>query len=327
MYGIQRAFQEQVINAKKQGKKVGKIYKPEDWHTSNNTSAAYDWVKDCDLCMQRHNSSIKTAIKTSPIAALLEIGVTHKEIANRIKTAANKRFKDVKFNERLPGFSPSSPIAMNDYVRLKIYKSGDMSLRFPNLEETRKGRKITGKSASNNFTTRIYKVIGVRTLNKGQKLYKVADIDQKNTKHIAWLDRVQLMKIDPETKLSTGRTVLEEEKYINREESDVESDDDAVVATKPKQKQKKEVPLKDWKSAQWKELLKDREFVDDKIDWIITDVRYMPEEKTYAAIYIEKGKKDIQANREYTPILELLEDGGVKWKTSWDFARYIDALS
>ena len=186
MYGIQRAFQEQVINAKKQGKKVGKIYKPEDWHTSNNTSAAYDWVKDCDLCMQRHNSSIKTAIKTSPIAALLEIGVTHKEVANRIKTAANKRFKDVKFNERLPGFSPSSPIAMNDYVRLKIYKSGDMSLRFPSLEETRKGRKITGKSASNNFTTRIYKVIGVRTLNRGQKLYKVADIDQSNTNHIAW---------------------------------------------------------------------------------------------------------------------------------------------
>ena len=95
---------------------------------------------------------------------------------------------------------------MGDYVRLKIYKSGDMSLRFPNLEETRKGRKITGKSASNNFTTRIYKVIGVRTLIKGQKLYKVADVDQSNTKHIAWLDRTQLMKIDPNTKLSTGRT-------------------------------------------------------------------------------------------------------------------------
>ena len=79
--------------------------------------------------------------------------------------------------------------------------------------------------------------------------------------------------------------------------------------------------------TQWKDLLKDREFVDDEIEWIITDVRYMPEEKTYAAIYIEKGKKDIQANREYTPILELLEDGGVKWKTSWDFERYIDALS
>jgi hypothetical protein len=115
-----------------------------------------------------------------------------------------------------------------------------MALRFANLEETRKGRKITGKSSSNNFTTKIYKVIAVRTLKKGQNLYKVADIDTSNTKHIAWLDRVQLQKIHPETMLSTGRSIQEEEDFINTEASD--SDSEADVPPKP-EKQKKQKPM------------------------------------------------------------------------------------
>jgi hypothetical protein len=326
MYGIQRAFQEQVINAKKEGEKVGKIYRPRDWHTANNTSAAYDWVKDCDLCMQRHNSSIKTTIKSSPIAALLEIEITHKIVAQRIKTAAEKRWKDVKFNLRLPGYSPSSPVAMGDYVRLKIYKSGDMSLRFPSLEETRKGRKITGKSASNNFTTRIYKVIGVRTLNKGQKLYKVADIDTtSNTKQIAWLDRTQVQKIHPETILSTGRSIQEEEEFLNTEASD--SDIEADVLPKPKQRQKKQKPISQWQSEEWSNLLKDKEFNDEGQDWVIVDALWDRTDKIYGAIYIPVGTRNTQQNRQYTPILELLEDSSVKWKIPWDFEKYVEALS
>jgi len=324
MYGIQRAFQEQVINAKKEGEKVGKIYRPRDWHTANNTSAAYDWVKDCDLCMQRHNSSIKTTIKTSPIAALLEIEITHKIVADRIKTAAEKRWKDVKFNLRLPGYSPRTPAAMNDYVRLKIYKYGDMSLRFANLEETRKGRKITGKSSSNNFTTKIYKVIAVRILNKGQKLYKVADIDISNKKQIAWLDRTQVQKIHPETMLSTGRTIQEEEIYLNREDSSDE--EDVVTIPKPK-KQKKQKPISQWQSKEWANLLRGKEFNDEGKDWVIVNALWDKTDQRYGAIYIPIGTRNIQKNREYTPILDLLEDSSVKWKIPWDFDKYVEALS
>jgi len=325
MYGIQRAFQEQVINAKKEGDKVGKIYKPQDWHCTNNTSAAYDWVKDCDLCMQRHNSSIKTTIKSSPIAALLEIEITHKIVAQRIKTAAEKRWKDVKFNLRLPGYSPSTPAAMNDYVRLKIYKYGDMSLRFANIEETRKGRKISGKSSSNNFTTRIYKVIAVRTLNKGQILYKVADIDTSNKKEIAWLDRTQIQKIHSETILSTGRSIQEEEEFLNTEASD--SDIEADVLPKPKQRHKKQKPISQWQSEEWSNLLKGKIFNDEGKNWVIVDALWDRIDKIYGAIYIPIGTRNIQKNREYQPILELLQDSSVKWKIPWDFEKYVEALS
>ena len=198
-----------------------------------------------------------------------------------------------------------------------------MNLRFANLEETRKGRKISGKSSSNNFTTKIYKVIAVRTLNRGQKLYKVAEIDTNNTNHIAWLDRTQVQKIHPETLLSTGRTIQEEEIYLNREES---SDDEDMVTVKPK-KQKKQKSISQWHSKEWANLLKGKEFNDEGQDWVIVDALWDKTDKRYGAIYIPQGTRNIQKNREYTPILELLEDSSVKWKNSWNFDKYIDALS
>ena len=207
-----------------------------------------------------------------------------------------------------------------------------MALRFANLEETRKGRKITGKSSSNNFTTKIYKVIAVRTLKKGQNLYKVADIDTSNTKHIAWLDRVQLQKIHPETMLSTGRTIQEEEIYLNREDS---SDDEDLVTgfagaegTIPKaKKQKKQKPISQWQSKEWANLLRGKEFNDEGKNWVIVDALWDKIDQRYGAIYIPIGTRNIQKNREYQPILELLQDSSVKWKIPWDFEKYVEALS
>ena len=190
-YKLQSSFQEHVLEAKKDNVKVGALFKPKDWHTANNTKAAYDWVKDVETINNRLNSRFETTIRTTPVEALLEIGVTHKEVLGRIKTKAARNWAGIETNLRLPGFSPKIPVKTGDFVRLKFYKN-EMNLRFPNLEETRKGRKITGKSASNNWSTHIYIVTKVRELSKGQKTYQVDNINPRERKQTGFLDRTSV---------------------------------------------------------------------------------------------------------------------------------------
>ena len=324
LYSLQRAFQEHVIRARDQGKKLGKLHKPENWHVKNHTSDAYDWVADLDVAMQRLNSRKESTIKCTPIESLLQLnGHTYKVVQKRIQDKADKRWAGVEHNLFLPGFSSKTPPGIDDYVRLKFYKTGDMSLRFPSLLETRKGKKVTGKAASNTWSTSIFKVVDVRVLKRGQRTYMVKNIDPMITKRVGYLDRTQVQKIDPNTKLSTGRTIEEEEEFLNTEDSD--SDQEDVL---PKQKkQKKQKPISQWKSLDWSNLLKDKEFRDQGVDWTIVFAAYDDEEKVYGAIYTEKGKKNIKKNREYTPILELLLDEDIVWKEEWDVKPYIKALS
>jgi len=270
MYTINRAFQELLLEAKKNGKLgKAKTFKPPDWHTTQSTSL-YDWIRDIELVNQRLNSRYETTIKCTPIEALLQLnGHTHTVVAGRIKKRRDKDWEGVEFNLRLPGFSPSAPPAAGDFVRLKFYK-GEMNLRFPQLSETRKGKKVTGKSSSNNWSTDVYKITKVRTLSKGQKTYAVSNIDPDGQQKSGFLDRTQILKIDPETMLSTGRTVAEQDSYLNRDED--EDDDDGLLqeeddseTTKRKTRSDKEKEIRRlvaFSGKDWTKLLKNKQFDD-----------------------------------------------------------------
>jgi hypothetical protein len=125
--------------------------------------------------------------------------------------------------------------------------------------------------------------------------------------------------------LSTGRTIQEEEEFLNTEASD--SDIEADVLPKPKQRQKKQKPISQWQSEEWSNLLKGKIFNDEGKNWVIVDALWDRIDKIYGAIYIPLGTRNIQKNREYQPILELLQDSSVKWKIPWDFEKYVEALS
>ncbi|MAD25357.1 MAG: hypothetical protein CMO44_14415 [Verrucomicrobiales bacterium] len=94
---------------------------------------------------------------------------------------------------------------------------------------------------------------------------------------------------------------------------------------KPK-KVKKTKPLSEWKSKEWRALLNDKQFKDEGGRWIIVDVKYDPSEKLYWAVYTKIGAKNIKKNREFTPILELLEDKKVVWSGGLDVKKYARAI-
>ena len=289
-YKLQSSFQEHVLQAKKDGVKVGALFKPNRWHTSNNTKAAYDWVKDVELINTRLNSRFETTIRSTPIQALLEIDITHKQVLDRIKTKAARNWAGIETNLRLPGFSPKTPVKTGDFVRLKFYKN-EMNLRFPDLQETRKGRKVTGKSASNNWSTQIYIVTKVRELSKGQRTFQVDNINPRERKQTGFLDRTSVQKVDPDTVLSSGRTIQQEYEWFNEDSSDEEEEDDDDVQKLPKAtrstKEKLVQRLLSRSAKAWTRVLKGKEFTNDADDSrsIIEDIEYRKGPKKWMVGY------------------------------------------
>ena len=98
----------------------------------------------------------------------------------------------------------------------------------------------------------------------------------------------------------TGRDL-----YIEREEVEPEPETTAKPQQQPKKLEPK--PIQQWKSAEWKAALKNKEFTDDGIRWMIVDVLYDRSEKVYMAIYIPRGEENISKNRERTPLKEIFE--------------------
>ena len=289
-YKLQSSFQEHVLQAKKDGVKVGALFKPKDWHSSNNTKAAYDWVKDVEIINTRLNSRFETTIRSTPIQALLEIDITHKQVLDRIKARAARNWAGIETNLRLPGFSPKTPVKTGDFVRLKFYKN-EMNLRFPDLQETRKGRKVTGKSASNNWSTQIYIVTKVRELSKGQRTFQVDNINPRERKQTGFLDRTSVQKVDPDTVLSSGRTIQQEYEWFNEDSSDEEEEDDDDVQKMPKAtrstKEKLVQRLLSRSAKEWTRVLKGKEFTNDADDSrsIIEDVEFRKGPKKWMVGY------------------------------------------
>ena len=122
----------------------------------------YDWVLDVPEVLRRYNTAHHTTIRCKPLEALLEI-VPPTTIKERIHAVAKKRFEGVRHEMRLPGFSPSSPPEVGDFVRLKRYKSGTMNANFPRLD----GLKTDTKTTSHNWSSDIFRVVAVKVVNYG----------------------------------------------------------------------------------------------------------------------------------------------------------------
>ena len=163
----------------------------------NKENLDYDWVADIDNVMIMYNSAYHSTIKTRPIDALLERGVTHAEIARRIRAGAKHRYRDAVTDKNLPGFSPSSPLKVGDLVRIKAFKGGGVA----KLSFTR----TNGKGSADNWSELVYKIIKVRKSNDpdfaSALSYRVRLLnydDKKKEKsfrgHMSF-DRTQLLKI------------------------------------------------------------------------------------------------------------------------------------
>ena len=100
----------------------------------------------------------------------------------------------------------------------------------------------------------------------------------------------------------------------------------AQTTAKPQQQSRKlePKPIQQWKSAEWRNALKDKEFTDDGIRWMIVDVLYDRSEKVYMAIYIPRGEKNIAKNRERTPLKEIFELA--KDTENWVKPEYLSSI-
>ena len=84
-------------------------------------------------------------------------------------------------------------------------------------------------------------------------------------------------------------------------------DDPDPVQRKQSRREREPKPISQWKSKEWKEELKNKEFTDEGTRWIIVDVLYDRAEKVYMGFYIPKGQKNVAKNRERTPLKEIFQ--------------------
>ena len=104
------------------------------------------------------------------------------------------------FDKRLPGFSPSSPLQEGDYARLRLFK--------PDGVKAIKWSGLNTKSSRDNFSKDVYRIIKKTKKASGATVYHVENIDATRKAPKAALDRTQLLKVDPETTLENGRTIM-----------------------------------------------------------------------------------------------------------------------
>ena len=181
--------------------------------------------------------------------------------------------KDVSFDKRLPGFSPSSPLKEGDYARLRLFK--------PDGVKAIKWSGLNTKSSRDNFSKDVYRIIKTTKKASGATVYYVENIDATRKAPKAALDRTQLLKVDPETKLESGRTIREEDDFINKEEGEEDEDEDedeAPPAAAPKvtrSSREKEIQrLVNQSGKQWTRLLRGKQFDSDGERQVITKVEY-----------------------------------------------------
>ena len=104
------------------------------------------------------------------------------------------------------------------------------------------------------------------------------NIDSNRKAPKAALDRTQLLKVDPETTLENGRTIQEEDDFINKEGEEDEDEDEAPPAAAPKvtrSSREKEIQrLVNQSGKQWTKLLRGKQFDSDGERQVITKVEY-----------------------------------------------------
>jgi len=189
-YSIYNAYREQVPDTAALDRRTftrSNVPKPKvKWHVVQLDPGMYDWTLDIPEVLRRYNSSYHSVIRTTPINALLQRGITWKEIENRIWNyhydPEHGRYRDVSHNLHLPGtykaFDKNGKAteirvhseATPSYVRLKQYQPGDMNLAFS--RDPYLSTKTRLKSATENFTKDIFIVTEMRKIVDPRNFYE-----------------------------------------------------------------------------------------------------------------------------------------------------------
>jgi len=254
LYAIQGAWKKQLEDHVARTGSTPKVFKPRNWfNKGQSTSGAYDWIKDLNEVEQRIANTYQQTIKATPIDVLLQQnGASWESAFKNIKERAKRVYKDVKHNVDLPGFSPKDPEKVGDYVRIKLMQP-------KGLKSVRYSGKNT-KSARDNWSDEVYKIIDVKTLYNRAKTFKVKAINPKITKGtISRLDRTEILKIPADTRID-GITVQEWEKRYNapvEPESGPESDSEDELETSLDSEIKR---LRNFSAKQWSQFLREKTF-------------------------------------------------------------------
>jgi hypothetical protein len=224
-YALNQAYQSLLKEAGPNQTAIGResntVPKDWNWHADKQSPKNYDWTIDCNEVSRRVNSSRHSVIRGTPDDTILEQnGMTFELAYDRIVKAGKHRFRDAEVDLRLPGFSPSSPPIEGDYVRLKSYKSGNMSVTWTLPADSDKKQSL--KSAANNWSRDIYKISDIKESQviKAPK-FRVINIDSKSKNRApeGYLNRIEILKVDPGTILESstveGETITQLDKRLN----------------------------------------------------------------------------------------------------------------
>jgi hypothetical protein len=214
-YAVSQAYQSLLRDAGPNQTAIGResktVPKQWDWHVARQSPKNYDWTVDCDEVSDRINSSRHSIIRATPEDTILEQnGMTFKLAYERIVKAGKHRFRDAEVNLRPPVFSPSIPPVVGDYVRLKSYKSGNMSVTWRLPADSNKKQSL--KSAANNYSRDIYRISDAKESQviKAPK-FRATNIDpkSKNRAPDGYLNRrIEILKVDPGTILESSSARL-----------------------------------------------------------------------------------------------------------------------
>ena len=284
LYAIQGVWKKQLEDhVAKTGSKP-KVFKPRNWFNKGQlTSGPYDWVKDLNEVEQRIANTYQQTIKAAPIDVLLQQnGASWQSAFKNIKERAKRVYKDVKHNVDLPGFSPQDPEKIGDYVRIKLIQP-------KGLKMVKYSGKNT-KSARDNWSDEVYKIIDIKMLYNRARTFKVKAINPKITRGTRnRLDRTEILKIPPDTVID-GITVREWDKRYNapvEPESGAESDSEDEIESSLDSEVKR---LRSFSTKQWSQLLRGKTFQHEGTN-TITAVVYRGQKYGYIVEYEDQDDK------------------------------------
>ena len=302
LYSIQEAYMNQAKLLTKGKKMPDGILVVPDWHTQSQKPKNYDWTLDCDEASRREQSSYHQTIKTTPELALSEQnGQTWEKVHARIVERGERVYKDVKHNKYLPGFSPAEDEKVGDFVRIREFKPGDKSVRWSGK---------SSKAARDNFSDEIYVIERVKVKANGARLFYLQNIDPQGKRAPKQgLTRVQILKINPETVLDSGRNVIQEYEYLNEPVADDDEEEDAtpIPPPKPLSKEERVKKLLSFSGKDWTRLLKGKELEIDGDVVSIVEVEFRKGKK-FAISGWAASYKDDSGNSYDISFADLLDE-------------------
>ena len=157
----------------------------------------------------------------------------------------------------------------------------------------------------------------MKVLNKGQRTYRVENIDPNSSKRVqGFLTRVQVLKVPPDTILDSGKTVKDEEIYYKTEDEEVDPEDEKEEEEVELTVQQKANKLIQYTKREWNQELRGKKFKsDDKTLEKITNVVYR------GMIYkwvIEYESEDKSEWEDYLPVVLSMAKDEDWYKPEYD---------